>query len=79
MGIGVSNGNVGLASDPDVRLLLPADDIEAPEVTILIPVVNEELTTAGLLFTIIGLPTFCFTLLLHATEARYGGNNDVRH
>src|SRR5260370_4831202 len=46
MGIDVSNGNVALAVDPDVRLLLPANDIESPEVTILIPAVNEELTIA---------------------------------
>ena len=46
MGIGVSNGNVGLAVDPDVRLFLPADDIESPEVSIVIPALNEQLTIA---------------------------------
>src|SRR5450759_792913 len=30
--------------DPDVRLMIPADDADAPEVTILIPAVDEELT-----------------------------------
>jgi hypothetical protein len=29
----------------------------------------------GLLFMIIGFSTFCFTLLLHATEVRYGTSN----
>jgi glycosyltransferase involved in cell wall biosynthesis len=43
-GTGVGNGNVGLAHDSDCRLLLPADDTESPEVTILIPAANEELT-----------------------------------
>jgi glycosyltransferase involved in cell wall biosynthesis len=40
----VSNGSVKLAGDPDCRLLVPADDVQSPEVTILIPAVNEELT-----------------------------------
>ena len=43
-GTGVSNGNVGLAHDSDCRLLLPAADAESPEVTILIPAANEQLT-----------------------------------
>ena len=34
------------ARDSDCRLLLPADDAESPEVTILIPAANEELTIA---------------------------------
>ena len=38
------NGNVGLAADPDIRLLLPENDVETPELTILIPAMNEELT-----------------------------------
>lgn len=42
----MSNGSVKLAGDSDCRLLLPADDIESPEVTILVPAVNEELTIA---------------------------------
>jgi glycosyltransferase involved in cell wall biosynthesis len=32
--------------DADTRLILPANDVESPEVTILIPAVNEELTIA---------------------------------
>ena len=32
------------AGDPEIRLLVPGSDVEAPEVTILIPAVNEELT-----------------------------------
>src|SRR5579871_3684863 len=31
-------------SDPQVRLLLPARDVEAPDVTILVPTLNEERT-----------------------------------
>jgi glycosyltransferase involved in cell wall biosynthesis len=42
----MSNGSVKLAGVPDCRLLVPADDIQSPEVTILIPAVNEELTIA---------------------------------
>ncbi len=34
------------AGDPNVHLLRPAHDVESPEVTILIPAVNEELTIA---------------------------------
>src|ERR1022692_4150361 len=44
--IGASNGNAGAARDPAIRLLLPTGDVESPEVTILIPAVNEELTIA---------------------------------
>src|SRR5450759_1069224 len=44
--IGASIGNVEVSSDPDIHLLLRADDIESPEVTILIPAENEELTIA---------------------------------
>ena len=37
----------GLAgADPDVRLLVPADDVAAPELSIVIPALNEELTIA---------------------------------
>ena len=43
-GAGVTDVNVGLAHDSDCRLLLPAADAESPEVTILIPAANEELT-----------------------------------
>lgn len=42
----MSNGSVRLAGDQDCRLLVPADDVQSPEVTILIPAVNEELTIA---------------------------------
>ena len=41
----MSNGSVKLAGDPDCRLLVSADDCPWPEVTILIPAVNEELTS----------------------------------
>jgi glycosyltransferase involved in cell wall biosynthesis len=44
LGLHAGTGNVGPAGDPDVHLLVPADDVEAPEVTILIPAVDEELT-----------------------------------
>ena len=45
-GLGVSNGDARPAGDPDIRLLLPTGDVSSPEVTILIPAVNEELTIA---------------------------------
>jgi glycosyltransferase involved in cell wall biosynthesis len=44
--IGVRNENEVPVGDPDVHLLRPAADVESPEVTILIPAVNEELTIA---------------------------------
>jgi hypothetical protein len=36
----------------------------------------DHLGIVGLLFMIIGFSTFCFTLLLHATEVRYGRHDD---
>jgi glycosyltransferase involved in cell wall biosynthesis len=44
--IGVSNKNEEAVGAPDVQLLCPAVDVDSPEVTILIPAVNEELTIA---------------------------------
>jgi hypothetical protein len=38
--------------------------------------VLDHLAIVGLLFMIIGFSTFCFTLLLHATEVRYGNKRD---
>jgi hypothetical protein len=32
----------------------------------------------GLLLMIVGFSTFCFTLLLHATQVRYGAHDDQR-
>jgi glycosyltransferase involved in cell wall biosynthesis len=48
-GPGVSNGDARSGSDPDVRLLLPSDDADSPEVSIVIPAVNEELTVTEFL------------------------------
>lgn len=45
-GPGVSNGDARSGSDLDIRLLLPSDDADSPEVSIVIPAVNEELTVA---------------------------------
>jgi glycosyltransferase involved in cell wall biosynthesis len=42
----VGNGKAGLARDPDCHLLLPEDDVGSPEVTILVPAMNEEFTIA---------------------------------
>jgi len=36
----------------------------------------DHLGIIGLLFMIIGFSTFCFTLLLHATDVRYGEKDD---
>ncbi len=44
--IDASTGNAEVSSDPDIHLLRRGDDVESPEVTILIPAVNEELTIA---------------------------------
>jgi hypothetical protein len=35
----------------------------------------DHLAITGLLFMIIGFSTFCFTLVLHATEVRYGNRD----
>jgi len=40
------------------------------------PSVIDHLGITGLLLMIIGFSTFCFTLVLHATEVRYGERND---
>ncbi len=48
-GPSVSNGDARLGGDPDVRLLLPSDDAGSPEVSIVIPAVNEELTVTEFL------------------------------
>jgi glycosyltransferase involved in cell wall biosynthesis len=37
---------VAAPAEPDVRLLLPTDDVDDPELTIVIPAMNEELTVA---------------------------------
>ncbi len=39
--------------------------------------VIDHLAIAGLMFMIMGFSTFCFTLLLHATEVHYGDRGDV--
>ncbi len=44
MGTRLSRPPVTMPGDPDVELLCPDDDVEDPEVSIVIPAVNEELT-----------------------------------
>jgi glycosyltransferase involved in cell wall biosynthesis len=44
VGTRLSRSPVTVAGDPDVELLRPDDDVEDPEVSIVIPAVNEELT-----------------------------------
>ena len=39
--------------------------------------VIDHLGIVGLLFMIVGFSTFCFTLLLHATDVRYGDGRNV--
>jgi glycosyltransferase involved in cell wall biosynthesis len=46
LGPHADTGNTGPAGDPDVHLVVPSDDVKSPEVTILIPAVDEELTIA---------------------------------
>ena len=41
--------------------------------------VIDHLGIVGLLFMIIGFSTFCFTLVLHATEVRYGEGDHGGH
>ncbi|WP_407935721.1 glycosyltransferase family 2 protein [Jatrophihabitans cynanchi] len=41
--------------------------------------VVDHLSITGLLLMIFGFSTFCFTLVLHATEVRYGRGDDVVH
>jgi glycosyltransferase involved in cell wall biosynthesis len=40
----VSAARVSPTADPDVRLLLPANDVATPELSIVVPALNEELT-----------------------------------
>ena len=47
-------------------------DFSLPDTTSVL----DHLAIVGLLFMIIGFSTFCFTLLLHATEVRYGEKRD---
>jgi glycosyltransferase involved in cell wall biosynthesis len=44
LGTRLSPSQVAEGGDPDVELLRPVDDVEEPEVSIVIPAVNEELT-----------------------------------
>ena len=44
LGTRLSPSQVAEGGDPDVELLRPVDDVEDPEVSIVIPAVNEELT-----------------------------------
>jgi glycosyltransferase involved in cell wall biosynthesis len=44
VGTRLSRSPVTMAGDPDVELLRPDDDVEDPEISIVIPAVNEELT-----------------------------------
>ncbi len=49
LGLHAGPGNIGPASDPDVHLLVPDGDVDSPEVSIVIPAVNEELTVSEFL------------------------------
>jgi hypothetical protein len=63
-GIGLSAGVVIYYFTHDFSLPDPSSTID-------------HLAIVGLLFMIIGFSTFCFTLLLHATEVRYGRPEDA--
>jgi glycosyltransferase involved in cell wall biosynthesis len=44
IGYGALRGEVVTAADPDVHLLVPEDDVRDPQISIVIPALNEELT-----------------------------------
>ena len=44
LGAQAGTGDIGPATDPGIHLRPPAGDVDSPEVTILVPAVNEELT-----------------------------------
>lgn len=64
-GIGLTLAGVLLGYYFTHSLRLPSPDSVIPHLGII-----------GLLFMMMGFSTFCFTLLLHATEVRYGRRND---
>jgi glycosyltransferase involved in cell wall biosynthesis len=61
----------GLAASVLVYYVTHAFTLPNPSSTI------DHLGIIGLLFMITGFSTFCFTLLLHATEVRYGAHDEV--
>ena len=44
IGYGAVRRDVATAADPDIQLLVPTDDVVDPELSIVIPALNEELT-----------------------------------
>ncbi len=65
---------VGLLLAGTLLVYYVSHGFELPDTTSVI----DHLSITGLLFLISGFSTFCFTLLLHATEVRYGSSDDVR-
>jgi hypothetical protein len=64
---------IGLGLSAAVVIYYFTHDFSLPDPTSTIV----HLAIVGLLFMIIGFSTFCFTLLLHATEVRYGRPEDA--
>ena len=62
----------GLAASVLVHYVTHHFSLPAPSSVI------DHLGIVGLLFMIIGFSTFCFALLLHATDVRYGEAADAR-
>src|SRR5260370_13786396 len=64
---------VGFALAAAVLVYYVTHDFSLPDPSSVL----DHLAIVGLLFMITGFSTFCFTLLLHATEVRYGEKNDA--
>ena len=64
---------IGFGLDAAVLVHYVTHDFTLPDSSSMI----DHLGIIGLLFMIMGFSTFCFTLLLHATEVRYGVRDDV--
>jgi glycosyltransferase involved in cell wall biosynthesis len=45
-GAGVPTADLAVSRDPEVKLLVPSHDVESPELSIVVPALNEELTVA---------------------------------
>ena len=67
LGAQAGTGDIGQATDPGIHLRLPAGDVDSPEVTILVPAVNEELTISEFV-------TWCHEGL----RERWRGRRDTR-
>jgi hypothetical protein len=63
---------VGVALEAVLLVTFISRDFSLPDPSSVVP----HLSVLGLMLTIVGFSTFCFTLLLHATSVSYGPAGD---